>query len=187
MNELLWYVSRATGVVSIILLTVVVVLGLVTSGRRRPTGESATIVMALHRWLSLGTSVFLLAHIATAVAETYVSIDLVSAVLPFTSGYEALWVGLGTLAFDVLLAVVVTSVLRHRLAERTWRRVHVLSHLLWPLAIVHGLALGTSGELLLRGTTVACAAVGVAAIVWRYTTTHHDEQRRLAVATQEWS
>ncbi|WP_020141550.1 ferric reductase-like transmembrane domain-containing protein [Terracoccus sp. 273MFTsu3.1] len=187
MNELLWYVSRATGVVSIVLLTVVVVLGLVTSGRRRPTGELATIVMALHRWLSLGTSVFLLAHIATAVAETYVSIDLVSAVLPFTSGYEALWVGLGSLAVDLLLAVGVTSALRQRIAERTWRRVHVLSYALWPMAIVHGLALGTSGELLLRGTTAACAVVGASAIAWRYSSTHSDRQRRVAVAAQEWS
>ncbi len=187
MNELLWYLSRATGVVSIVLLTVVVVLGLVTSGRRRPTGDSATVVMALHRWLSLGMSVFLLTHIATAVAETYVSIDLVSAVLPFTSGYEALWVGLGTLAFDVLVAVVVTSLVRHRLAERTWRRVHLMSHTLWPMAIVHGLALGTSSELLLRATTIACAVVGAGAIAWRYTSTHLDRERRAAVAAQEWS
>ena len=187
MNELLWYLSRATGVVSIVLLTVVVVLGLVTSGRRRPTGDSATVVMALHRWLSLGTSVFLVTHIVTAVAETYVSIDLVSAVLPFTSGYEPLWVGLGTLAFDVLVAVVVTSLVRHRLAERTWRRVHLMSHALWPMAIVHGLTLGTGGELLLRATTVACAVIGAGAIAWRYTSTHLDRERRIAVAAQEWS
>ena len=187
MNELLWYVSRATGVVSVVLLTVVVVLGLVTSGRRRPRGDSATIVMALHRWLSLGMAVFLVTHIATAIAETYVSIDLVSAVLPFTSGYETLWVGLGTLAFDILVAVVVTSLLRHRLTERTWRGVHVLSFALWPMAIVHGVALGSSGELLLRATTIACAVVGVGAIAWRYSTSHHDEERRVAVAAQEWS
>ncbi|HET7798829.1 MAG TPA: ferric reductase-like transmembrane domain-containing protein [Humibacillus xanthopallidus] len=187
MNELLWYVSRATGVASIVLLTVVLVLGMVTSGRRNPHGESATVVVALHRWLSLGMVVFMVGHIATAIAETYVSIDLVSAVLPFTSGYEPLWVGLGTLAVDIMLAVLVSSLLRHRLAERTWRRVHVLSYALWPMALVHGLALGTSGEPLLRGTTIACAVAGLAALTWRWSGTHHDRQRRLDVATQEWS
>ncbi|TQM65182.1 NADH-ubiquinone oxidoreductase-F iron-sulfur binding region domain-containing protein [Humibacillus xanthopallidus] len=136
MNELLWFVSRATGVASIVLLTVVLVLGLVTSGRRRPHAESAAVVIAVHRWLSLGMVVFMVGHAATAIAETYVSIDLVSAVLPFTSGYETLWVGLGTLAVDIMLAVVVTSLLRHRLAERTWRRVHLLSYALWPMALV---------------------------------------------------
>ena len=187
MNEILWYASRATGVVSIVLLTVVLVLGLVTSGRRRPHGESATVIVALHRSLSLGMSVFLGVHILTAIVETYVSIDLVSAVLPFTSGYEPLWVGLGTLACDVFVAIVVTSVLRHRLAERTWRRVHLLSFGMWPLALVHGVALGTSDQSLLRATTIACGVIGLAVIGWRFTTTHLDRQRREVVAAQEWS
>jgi predicted ferric reductase len=187
MNELLWFVSRATGVASIVLLTIVLVLGLVTSGRRSPHSESATVVITVHRWLSLGMVVFMVGHVATAIAETYVSIDLVSAVLPFTSGYETLWVGLGTLAVDIMAAVVVTSLLRHRLAERTWRRVHVLSYALWPMALVHGLALGTASEPLLRGTTIVCAVAGVAALTWRWSGTHHDRQRRLDVAAQEWS
>ena len=187
MNELLWYASRATGVVSVVLLTAVVVLGVVTAGRRSPHGESATVVMALHRWLSLGMTVFLGAHIVTAIAETYVSIDLVSAVLPFTSGYEPVWVGLGTLAFDVLLAVIVTSVLRHRLAERTWRRVHLLSLALWPMAVVHGIALGTGDQPVLVATTIGCGVVGAGALAWRWTTTHADRTRRAAVLTQEWS
>ena len=187
MNELLWYTSRATGVLSIVLLTVVVVLGMLTSGRRRPHGESATIVMALHRWRSLGMLVFLGAHIATAVAETYVSIDAISAVLPFTSGYETVWVGLGTLAFDVLLAVVVSSLVRNHVPERAWRRIHLLSYAMWPMAVVHGLALGTSDELLLRGTTFVCLLVGAGAAVWRWTATHADRERRAHIAAQRWS
>jgi sulfoxide reductase heme-binding subunit YedZ len=187
MNELLWYTSRATGILSIVLLTVVLVLGMVTSGRRNPHGESATVVMALHRWLSLGMLVFLGAHITTAVVETYVSIDAISALLPFTSSYQTVWVGLGTLAFDVLLAVMVSSLLRHRLSERTWRRVHLLSYAMWPMAVVHGLVLGTGDEPLLRGTTLLCLLVGVAAVFWRWTATHADRERREHVAAQRWS
>jgi sulfoxide reductase heme-binding subunit YedZ len=187
-NEALWYLSRATGVVSIVLLTVVLVLGLLTSGRRRPHGEHATIVMAVHRWLSLGMVAFLLTHIATAVGETYVNIDLVSAVVPFTSGYETLWVGLGTLAVDVMLAVLVTSWARHRISERAWRVVHGTSYALWPMALVHGFALGTSDEVLLRGTTALCGVVGVGAVLWRLLATPHaDRSRRDAVLEQEWS
>ena len=106
MNETLWYLSRATGVASIVLLTVVVVLGVLTSGRRRPHGEHATVVMAVHRWLSLGMVAFLVVHVATAVAETYVSIDLVSALVPFTSGYETAWVGLGMLRISFAIPLV---------------------------------------------------------------------------------
>ena len=187
MNELLWFTSRATGVVSIVLLTAVLVLGLVVAGRRRPHGMSQTVVTGLHRSLALGTSAFLLLHVATAIVETYVSIDLVSAVLPFSSSYQRAWVGLGTLAVDVGAAIVVTSLLRHRLSERVWRGVHLLALVMWPAAIAHGLALGTSDEPVLRLVTFSCALVGIVALGWRGLATHHDERRRSEVALQEWT
>jgi sulfoxide reductase heme-binding subunit YedZ len=186
-NELLWFTSRATGVVSILLLTAVLVLGLLVAGRRRPHGMSQTVVTGLHRSLALGTSAFLLLHVATAVIETYVSIDLVSVVVPFSSSYQRAWVGLGTIALDIGAAVVVTSLLRHRLPERLWRGVHLLALVLWPLAIAHGLALGTADEPVLRLTTIACAVVGAASLAWRGLATHHDELRRSEVALQEWT
>lgn len=187
MNELLWFLSRATGVVSIVLLTAVLVLGLVTAGRRRPHGISQTVITGLHRSLALGTSTFLLVHVMTAVVETYVNIDLISAVIPFTSAYSRGWVGLGTIAVDIGAAIVVTSLLRHRLSERLWRGVHLLALVLWPTAIVHGLALGTGNEPALRFITIACAVVGVGALAWRGLATHHDERRRSDIALQEWT
>lgn len=187
MNEILWFVSRATGVASALLLTVVVVLGLVTASRRPPRGIRSAVVMGLHRSLSLGASVFLLVHIATAVVETYVSIDVISAVVPFTSGYERAWVGLGTIAVDIVAAVMVTSLLRPRLSERFWRAVHWLSYAFWPIAVVHGIALGTSDEPVLRGITIACAVAGTAAVGWRVLATNPDTHQRRVVALQEWS
>ena len=185
--NVLWYLSRAAGTVSIVLLTVVVVLGVITAGRRRPTGEQATIVMAMHRWLSLGMVAFLVVHIATAILDTYVSISALAALLPFTSSYETVWVGLGTLAVDILIAVLVTSWFRHRIPERTWRLVHWAAYALWPLAIIHGFVLGTTSQLLLLGTTVACAVVGVGAVAWRTLSRTHDGQQRAAALTKEWT
>jgi sulfoxide reductase heme-binding subunit YedZ len=150
------------------------VLGLVTASRRPPKGIRSAVVMGLHRSLSLGASAFLLVHIATAVVETYVNIDLISAVVPFTSGYETAWVGLGTVAADIVAAVMVTSLLRHRLSERLWRAVHWLSFAFWPIAVVHGIALG-------------CAVAGAVAIGWRVLATNPDADRRRSVALQEWS
>ena len=186
MNELLWFVSRATGTVSIVLLTAVLVLGALTAGRRS-RAPSQAVVVGLHRSLALGTSAFLLAHIATAILETYVSIDWISAVVPFTSGYRPLWVGLGTLAFDLLLAVVATSVLRHRLSPRVWRSVHLTAFALWPMALVHGYAMGTSAEPLLRAVPVACAVVGGLALTWRALAGYADRHRRHEVLAQQWS
>lgn len=187
MNELLWYVSRATGVVSIALLTAVVVLGVVLAGRRTTNGAHAAVVTALHRWLGLGVTAFLVAHIATAIVETYVSIGWVSAVVPFTSGYEPLWVGLGTLAVDLVAAIAVTSYWRHRMSERAWRAVHLLSYALWPLALVHGIAMGTSTEPILRGVTVACGVVGGLALCWRVQARPADRVKRERALEEVWS
>lgn len=187
MNELLWFVSRATGIASVVLLTMVFVLGMVTASRRPPQGIRSAVVMGLHRSLALGASAFLVLHVATAVVETYVSVDWISAIVPFTSGYQTAWVGLGTIAVDIVAAIVATSLLRHLLPERAWRAVHLLAFALWPLAIVHGVALGTSDEPVLRGITVACAVAGLCAAGWRLLATNPDTERRHAVTLQEWS
>ena len=187
MNEVLWFFSRATGVASVTLLTAVLVLGMLMASGQLRSGIRSTVVMGLHRSLALGASAFLVVHIATAIAETYVNIDLISATVPFTAGYEAAWVGLGTLAVDLAAAVVITSLLRHRLPERVWRAVHLAAFALWPLAVAHGIALSTSDEPVLRLVTIACAVTGAAALVWRLFATNADTERRRAVAQQEWS
>ncbi len=187
MNEALWFLSRAAGVASVVLLTVVMILGMVTASRRAPKGIRSTVVMGLHRSLSLGATVFLFVHVTTAVVETYVSIDWISAVVPFTSSYQTAWVGLGTLAVDLVAAIGLTSLLRHRLPERMWRGVHLTAFMFWPLAVVHGIAMGTGDEPVLRGISIGCAVAGAAAIGWRLLATDPDTQRRRTVAVQEWS
>ncbi|TWP33839.1 ferric reductase-like transmembrane domain-containing protein [Leekyejoonella antrihumi] len=183
----LWYLSRATGILSIVLMTAVILLGLVLSGSRRTAVTRTTVIQGVHRSLSLGMLTFLVVHIATAILQTYVRINPISAVVPFTSSYGRFTVGLGTLAFDLLAAIVVTSLMRHRMSERVWRIVHRGTFAMWPLALWHGVALGTSNEPLLRGTTIACAIVGGVALLWRLAGSHHDNNRRREVLRQEWT
>jgi predicted ferric reductase len=183
----LWYLSRATGVVTIVLLTIVVCLGVITAGRRRPKGESATIVMGLHRWLSLGMLVFLGIHIVTAILDGYVPISWLAVLVPFTSGYETLLVGLGTIALDLLVVVMVTSYLRHRIPERQWRFVHWASYAMWVVALFHGFLMGTADQAGLRAVTLACAAIGGVMACWRVVATHSDKERRKTIDAQEWS
>jgi sulfoxide reductase heme-binding subunit YedZ len=183
----LWYLSRATGVVTVVLLTIVVGLGIVTAGRRRPAGEGATIVMGLHRWLSLGMLVFLGIHIVTAILDGYVSISWLAVVVPFTSGYETLLVGFGTIALDLLVVVMVTSYLRHRIPERQWRVVHWASYAMWLVALFHGFLMGTADQAGLRAVTLACAAIGGLMACWRVVATYSDKERRRTIDAQEWS
>ena len=183
----LWYISRASGVVTLALFTAVVCLGIVTAGRRRPRGRTATVVMGLHRWLPVGTLVFLAVHIVTAIVDGYVTIGWLAVLVPFASRYETLLVGLGTVAVDLLVVILVTSYLRHRIPERAWRAIHWANYALWAFAVVHGIALGTSNQPLLRALSIASSLVVAAFVVWRLVTSHADRSRRVLIASQEWS
>lgn len=155
----LWYLSRGSGAVSLILLSVAVVLGIVDQRRWRSERWPRFTLHGLHRWVSLFAVSFLSVHIASAVLDSFAPIRLLDAVIPFRGTYRPLWLGFGALAFDMLLAVTVTSLLKKRIATRAWRTVHWLSYAAWPVAVVHGLGTGSdvrAGWLL--AITLACAA-----------------------------
>ena len=143
--------------------------------------------MGLHRWLSLGMLVFLATHIVTAIADGYVNIGWLAVVVPFTSGYETLFVALGTIGVDLLVVLLVTSYLRHRIPERRWRLIHWISYAMWLVALVHGFAMGTADQPGLRLTSVACGLVGGLLASWRIVATHADRERRARINAQEWS
>ncbi|YAL83123.1 ferric reductase-like transmembrane domain-containing protein [Dermacoccaceae bacterium W4C1] len=188
-TELLWFVSRATGILSMVLLTAVLVLGAVVSGRAAHSGTGRAVAMGVHRTLALGMTLFLAVHIVTAVADSYVDISWVAALVPFTSGYERLWVGLGTIALDLLVAVVATSLLRERMPLRWWRAVHWCTYALWPIALVHGFKMAGDDQPMLQLVTVACGVVGAIALAWRVARRPAltDTRRRHQVTAQEWA
>ncbi|WP_298991547.1 ferric reductase-like transmembrane domain-containing protein [uncultured Pseudokineococcus sp.] len=161
----LWVLARATGVVLLVLLTLVLSLGVATSAGLRLAGVPRFAVQLLHRDAALLALALLVVHVGTVVADGYVDVGPLAALVPFTSGYAPVWVGLGALALDLLLALVVTSLLRARLGLRAWRAVHLLAYATWPLAVVHGLGAGTDGTSpWLLGVDVACAALLLAAL-----------------------
>jgi predicted ferric reductase len=141
-----WYLTRASGAVALILLTASMVIGIAAIGRLRAPGMPRFLVDGVHRSASLLAVVFLLLHIVTAVLDSFAPISLLDAVVPFNGAYRPLWLGLGAVSFDVLLAVVITSLVRHRLGHRTWRAVHWLAYACWPVAVVHGLGTGSDAR-----------------------------------------
>ena len=167
-STLPWYISRATGVVALVLLTAVMVLGMLINRQGRLPGLPRFAVTNLHRNLSLMAVVFIVIHVITAVLDGFVSIPLISGVVPFTSGYEGFWLGLGAISFDLMLALIVTSLIRGRLSRRVWKAVHWLAYASWPIAFAH--SIGASSDLqsgLLLALAVVCAAALAAALGWR--------------------
>jgi DMSO/TMAO reductase YedYZ heme-binding membrane subunit len=174
----LWYLSRGTGVVSLLLLTASVVLGVAGSLRARPR----VLLAGLHRSIPLLAIAFVAAHVLTTVADGYAPIGVKDGIFPFLSPYRPVWLGLGTVAFDLLLALVATSLLRARIGLRGWRAVHWLAYLSWPVALMHGLGTGTDGKSgWLLFLTIGCSlAVAVAVVLRLLLTPEVDRGRRLA-------
>ena len=181
----LWYASRGTGVVSLVLLTAVVLLGLLATSAGRLPGLPRFAVTALHRNLALMSILFLGVHIASVVIDPYVTINWTQVVVPFGGSYRPFWVGLGTVALDLLLALIVTSLLRVRIGLGTWRAIHWLAYAMWPVAVVHGIGAGTdmrSGWML--ATALVLVGLVAMAVIWRVLHAAGDAPRaeRVAVA-----
>jgi predicted ferric reductase len=179
-TQALWYASRATGLVSLVLLTATTVLGILNGARRTVASLPRFATVALHRNATLLALVFLAVHIAAAVIDPYAGIRWVDAVVPFVSPYEPLWLGLGATAFDLLLALTVTSLLRPLVGLRIWRGLHWFAYGCWALAVVHGVGIGGADT---RRTWVlalqlACVALVAVAVVVRVTSTHPDTEAR---------
>jgi predicted ferric reductase len=163
-----WYASRATGVVALLLLTAVLVLGILVNRQGRLPGLPRFAVTSLHRNISLLAVVFIAVHVVTAVLDTYVNIPILAGVVPFASSYEPGWLALGAVSFDIMLAMIITSLLRGRLNRVLWRAVHLLAYLCWPVAFAH--SIGSSRDLQhgwLLDLAVGCALVVAAAVIWR--------------------
>lgn len=166
----LWYISRSTGVVCLLLFTAVILLGLLVSRQGTLPGLPKFGAVHLHRYLSLLAVSFITVHVVTAVADSFVNISLISAIVPFVSTYQPFWLGLGAVAIDLMIAIVVTSLVRSRIGRRTWRFVHWLAYACWPIAIAHSIGSGPDvrhGPLL--WLTVACTAAVAIAIGARVT------------------
>ncbi len=163
-----WYMTRSTGLLALVLLSATVVLGLVSTVGWTSPRWPRFVSQGLHRNLSLFCICLVAVHVITTIADGYVPITVADAFVPFISPYRPIWVGLGALAFDLLLAVAVTSGLRRHIGAGVWRSVHWLAYICWPVAMLHGLGSGSDTRLSVGLLVYLLCAAGVAAaLAWR--------------------
>jgi sulfoxide reductase heme-binding subunit YedZ len=163
-----WYATRATGVIALVLFSAAMVMGILTAGRLRTRSWPAFAQADLHKRVSLLAMVFLAIHILTSVLDTYVHIGWGAIVVPFISPYQAWWTGLGAVAVDLMAAVAISSALRQRISAGSWRTIHWLAYLSWPVAMAHSLGEGTDApKLWMDALAGVCAAAVVGALAWR--------------------
>jgi methionine sulfoxide reductase heme-binding subunit len=168
----LWYLTRSTGLIAFVLLTVATCFGVAATQRALASPAWPRFAtQTLHRNLSLLGMALLLVHIVTTLLDTYVNVGWLAFVVPGTSHYRTPWVALGTIGFDLLLLVSLTSLARLRMPGRLWRTVHWSTYVAWPITLVHFLKTGTDTGVWGLGLGLVCAALVVGAAVLRLATT----------------
>ncbi|MHB8612429.1 MAG: ferric reductase-like transmembrane domain-containing protein [Candidatus Dormibacteraceae bacterium] len=174
-STLLWYTTRGAGAVSLVLLSAVVVLGILSVLRVQTSGWPRFLTIGLHRNLALMTLVFLALHIVTAVVDPFTHLGWLAAVVPFSSYYRTFWLGLGTIAFELLLAIVVTSLVRGFIGQAAWRLVHWLTYISWPVAVLHGVGTGTDAwSAWLFSLQALCVLAVLGAVAYRLVARSRD-------------
>ena len=162
----LWYLTRGTGAVTLVLLTASVALGIANVGRLRAAGWPRFVIEGVHRNASLLAIAVLAVHIVTSVLDPFASIHWIDALIPFTSVYRPIWLGLGAFASDLLIAIALTSIVRRRLGHRAWRATHWFAYLCWPVAVLHAVGTGSDIRQLWLQALLAVCVVAVVAAIW---------------------
>lgn len=169
--RVLWFLNRGTGVVLLVLLTASVALGVLSTVRASSTLWPRFVTQRLHRNISLLAVALLVVHVGAAVADEYVNIRWWDAFVPFRGEYRPLWLGLGSLATDLVALTVFTGLSRTRFGSRTWRTIHLTSYLAWLAGLVHGFGIGTDQrEPWSIGVNLASVAVVAGSVAVRLST-----------------
>jgi sulfoxide reductase heme-binding subunit YedZ len=167
-DEALWALGRGNGIVALAFLSLSTALGIATRSGRPMLGLPRFGIADLHRFAALAATLLVTLHLVLLFMDPYAQLRAADVVVPFLGAYRPLWQGLGTVAFDVLIIVVIISLLRHRLGPKAFRVVHWAAYLLWPIAMAHALGNGTdTGHLWFQAVAAGCAVLVGAALVWR--------------------
>lgn len=167
-DQALWTLGRGTGITALAFLTLSVALGITTRSGRPLLGLPRFAVADVHRFAALAATLLVGLHIGLLFFDPYAQLRLVDFVVPFLGAYRPMWLGLGTLAIDILAVIVVTSVLRHRIGARTFRAVHWATYFLWPVAFAHALGNGTdTGHRWFQLFAAGCALAVAVSLAWR--------------------
>ncbi|MBF4614842.1 ferric reductase-like transmembrane domain-containing protein [Curtobacterium sp. VKM Ac-1376] len=170
MDTALWVIGRGMGVGAVVLLTLTVLLGIVTRGGRPLPGLPRFAVQLVHRDVALASTVLVVVHVVTLLLDTEAELRLLDTVVPFVGAYRWFWLGLGTLAVDLLVVLVLTAMLRRVIGPRVFRAVHWAAYAMWPIALAHAIGTGTDGtSVWFLVVAAVCTAAVLGAVCWRCT------------------
>ncbi|MGZ3676672.1 MAG: ferric reductase-like transmembrane domain-containing protein, partial [Ktedonobacterales bacterium] len=138
-----WDVARAGGLTAYVLLTAAVIVGLALSLKYQSPRWPRLINSEWHNYLTLLSTVFLGVHVLAVAVDPYTHFGLVELLVPLASHYRPFWMSLGIVGLYLAIAIGISTLIRPLIGYKLWRRLHVLTLVVYALATVHGLFTGT--------------------------------------------
>jgi methionine sulfoxide reductase heme-binding subunit len=157
----LWDTARVAALTSFFVLSASIITGQALRSSLFEGAVPNRALLALHRFLTLCWLPLVLLHVLAITLDAVSRVTLLDVVIPFRIAYAPIPIGLGTIGFDLLLIVTVTSYLRARIDPATWRWLHRLAYPMFAVFALHGLLAGTD----FSRSIVLAPAAGVVAFV----------------------
>jgi predicted ferric reductase len=172
MSQIPWYVARSSGIVAWALILLTIVWGLRLATRVLGRRPSPAWLLSLHRYLGALTVAFVGVHVGAVMLDSYTNFGVTDVLVPLTGSWHPLAVAWGIVGMYLLVAIEVTSLLRHRMSKRAWHMVHLLSYFLFATTTVHMLTAGTDVKALVASSAAVLLGVAVtfgcvALYLWR--------------------
>lgn len=138
-----WYISRVSALLGFFLMyaSIFLVLTIRISWLRKIFAPA--LALNAHGWLALQATILAFVHGTILIFDKFIGMSLKGVLIPFASSYEPLFVGLGTVAFYLMVLLVATSYARKYMSFKIWRAIHFLNIVLYFSSIAHAMYLGT--------------------------------------------
>ncbi|HEY4032448.1 MAG TPA: ferric reductase-like transmembrane domain-containing protein [Ktedonobacteraceae bacterium] len=138
-----WDVARAGGFTAFALLTLSVAIGLALTLQWQSPRWPRIINSQLHNFITLLALIFTSVHILAVWVDPFTSFGWDEVFIPFVSSYRPLWMAFGIIAFYIGIVIGISTWLRPYIGYKWWRRLHVLTLLVYVFVAVHGITAGS--------------------------------------------
>ena len=165
-GQVTWDIARSGGFVAYGLLTISVALGLALSMRWQAPRWPRLINSELHNFVTLLSLIFTVVHVLAVWLDPFTAFGWSEVFIPFVSHYRAIWMAFGIVALYLGLALAASVWLRPYIGYEWWRRLHVLTLVVYLLVTVHGLTTGSDTRTVWGAAIYGLSVLGIAALLW---------------------
>lgn len=182
-DKTMWYLIRASGLVTWALSAATIVYGLMLSSKLLTIPRVGPRLRSVHNYLTALTVAFLGVHLATLVADNYMEFGWREILLPQASSYERVGVTWGVISLYAFVVVIATSLVKKKLPKKVWHRLHLVSFVAFVAASFHAFAAGTDVKYnVIRWLGLALTVAIVFPLVYRLSTARNKKVSRVRTA-----